>query len=152
MEETEACVKMPNCEVDCKNLILHVSVNIAADIAAISPLVDRVMELLTVMKCGSGKEIEIETSLREALATAIVHGCKQDPDKMVQMCVACDETRGIIIVVRDPGDGFDPTKLPSSVIGQTLYSDHGRGIYLINQLMDEVHIERGGTEIRMKKR
>ena len=36
-------------------------------------------------------------------------------------------------------------------MGQNLFSEHGRGIFLINQLMDEVRFERGGTEIHMKK-
>ena len=50
------------------------------------------------------------------------------------------------------GAGFDPTSIPSPVRGRNLYRHHGRGIYLINQLMDEVSFERGGTEIRMLKR
>ena len=40
--------------------------------------------------------------------------------------------------------------LELSVVGQNLFSTHGRGIFLINQLMDEVHFEKGGTEIHMK--
>lgn len=58
----------------------------------------------------------------------------------------------MLIVVRDPGPGFDPTNLPSPVMGKNLYAHGGRGIYLINELMDEVSIARGGTEIRMIKR
>ena len=104
------------------------------------------------MGCAEGKEFEIETSLREALANAIRHGCARDPDKKVQVCVACDDARGMLIVVRDPGPGFDPKSLPSPVVGKNLYAEGGRGIYLINELMDEVSIERGGTEIRMIKR
>jgi len=104
------------------------------------------------MECSQGKEFEIETALREALANAIRHGCRNDPDKRVEVCVACDPARGILIVVRDPGAGFDPTSIPSPVRGRNLYRHHGRGIYLINQLMDEVSFERGGTEIRMLKR
>jgi len=33
------------------------------------------------MECSAGKEFEIETALREALANAIVHGCKNDPPR-----------------------------------------------------------------------
>jgi len=55
-------------------------------------------------------------------------------------------------VVRDQGEGFDPSAIKEPVVGQNLYSDHGRGIFMINQLMDEVTFERGGTEIRMRKR
>ena len=35
--------------------------------------------------------------------------------------------------------------------GESLFSDHGRGIYLINKLMDEVKYERNGSEIHMRK-
>ena len=63
----------------------------------------------------------------------------------------CDESRGMLIVVRDPGPGFDPQAVPSPLLGQNVFESHGRGIYLINQLMDEVRFEKGGTEIHMKK-
>src|SRR5258707_8076295 len=75
---------------------------------------------------------------------------QNDPTKIVEVCVACDESRGLLIVIRDPGPGFDPAAIPSPVVGQNLLSTHGRGIFLINQLMDEVHFEKGGTEIHMK--
>jgi serine/threonine-protein kinase RsbW len=58
----------------------------------------------------------------------------------------------LLIVVRDPGPGFDPTSIPSPVNGQNVFRHCGRGIYLIRQLMDEVSFDRGGTEIRMLKR
>jgi serine/threonine-protein kinase RsbW len=70
----------------------------------------------------------------------------------VQCTVACDDTRGMLLVVRDPGQGFDPASLPSPIQGHNLFSEHGRGLYLINQLMDDVRYERGGTEIHMVKR
>jgi serine/threonine-protein kinase RsbW len=138
------------CDFNAKDLILHLDMELPAETEAISPVVERVMELVTTMGCASGKEFEVETAIREALANAIVHGCREDARKMVQFCVACDETRGMLIVVRDPGPGFDPAKLPSPLIGKPLFHEHGRGIYLINQLMDEVRLERGGTEIHMR--
>ena len=44
------------------------------------------------------------------------------------------------------GPGFDPGASPSPTLGQNVYRHHGRGIYLINQLRDEVSFENGGTE------
>jgi anti-sigma regulatory factor (Ser/Thr protein kinase) len=38
------------------------------------------------------------------------------------------------------------------VTGEQLFSNHGRGIFLISQLMDHVEFGHGGTEIRMRKR
>ncbi len=141
----------PRCEFESKELIVRLDLTLAAEVNAISPVVDGVMQMVKQMGCAAGKEFEVETSLREALTNAIVHGCRSDPRKQIQCCVGCDESRGMLIVVRDPGPGFDPASLPSPTMGQNIYSTHGRGIYLINQLMDEVRYERGGTEIHMRK-
>lgn len=142
---------LPRCEFEGKKLLLRMSVAIPGDPNAISPVVQGVMQIAAEMKCAAGKEFEIETALREALANAIRHGCANDPRRSVECTVMCDESRGMLIVVRDPGPGFDPDKIPSPVVGQNVYAEHGRGIFLISQLMDEVRFERGGTEIHMRK-
>src|SRR5690348_14917202 len=136
-----------SCDFETGKLVLRLNITVQANLEAISPVVDGVMATVREMKCAAGHEFEIETALREALANAIKHGCKNDSSKQVQCCVACDDTRGMLIVVRDPGGGFDPASIPSPVIGENIYSAHGRGIYLINQLMDKVEIRHGGTEI-----
>jgi len=123
-----------------------------ADIASMSNVADQILKITGEMGCLEGKEFSVEASLREALINAVVHGCRKDSSKTVRVMVCCDESRGMLIIVRDPGPGFDPASLPSPVIGQNLYSTHGRGIYLINQLMDQVDFEHGGTEIRMIKK
>jgi serine/threonine-protein kinase RsbW len=124
---------------------------ISANPNAISGVVDGVMQIAREMKCAEGKEYEVELSLREALANAIVHGCNSDPTKKVECCVACTEQSDVVIVVRDPGAGFTPAAVPNPLASENLCSTHGRGIYLINQLMDEVSFERNGAEIRMRK-
>src|ERR1019366_8009411 len=117
----------------------------------VSPVVAWVMRLVGELEYTAGKDFEIELALREALANAILHGCKADPSKKIECSVTGDKDHGILIVVRDPGTGFDPAKLPCPTDEQNLYSEHGRGIYLINKLMDEVRYERNGTEIHMRK-
>lgn len=138
------------CEFDSRELLVQADMTLAADVNAISPMVERVMRIVTQMGCAAGREFEIELALREALANAVEHGSSNDPSKQIQCCVACDHARGMLIVVRDPGPGFDPSQIPSPIQGQNLFSTGGRGIYLINQLMDEVRFERGGTEIHMR--
>lgn len=142
---------MPRCEFSSGDLLVQVDVTLPADTAHISPVVGRIMAIVTEMGCADGHEWEIELALREALANAVEHGGRRDPSKQIECCVACDHERGMLIVVRDPGEGFDPTSLPSPVVGQNIFSTGGRGIYLINQLMDEVRFEKGGTEIHMRK-
>jgi serine/threonine-protein kinase RsbW len=140
-----------SCEFDSKRLILRLNMTIQGAVAEVTPAVDRIMAVVQDMQCAKGKENEIELALQEAIANAIVHGCEEDPSRNVQVCVACDEERGMLIIIRDPGPGFDPGDIPSPLQGENLYASGGRGIYLINELMDEVRYEKGGTEIWMRK-
>jgi anti-sigma regulatory factor (Ser/Thr protein kinase) len=126
-------------------------VTIPAIPSAISGVVDGVVQIAREMKCAEGTEYQIELALREALANAIVHGCKNDSSKKVECCVVCTGSSDVVIVVRDPGEGFIPSEVPNPLAKENLHSTHGRGIYLINQLMDEVSFERNGAEIRMRK-
>jgi len=142
----------PLCEFESRQLILRLEKTLDGHVEAIEPVVEEIMGLVIENGCAGDSEFEIGLAVREALANAIVYGCENDPDKKVQVCVSCDDERGILIVVRDPGEGFDPASLPSPIVGQNVFSKGGRGIFLINRLMDEVHFERGGTEIRMVKR
>jgi len=143
--------KPSKCEFKSDELILRLDITLPAEVSEIGPVAQRIMAIVSSMDCGSGNEFEIETALREALANAVVHGCKNDPGKKIQVAVGCDESRGMLIIVRDPGSGFDPCAIPSPTKGQNLFRAHGRGIYLINELMDEVRFEKGGTEIWMRK-
>ena len=141
-----------SCNFNADKLDLKLSVTLSADRDAVDPVVRSVMDAVREMKCAPGHEDDIELALTEALANAVVHGAKSDPSKIIECDVACDEKQGILIIVRDPGTGFDPTKIADPCHGENIYASHGRGIYLINQLMDEVQFHKNGTEIHMLKR
>jgi serine/threonine-protein kinase RsbW len=141
-----------SCTFDAEKLDLKLSVTLAGDRDAVDPVVRSVMKVVREMNCAPGSEDDIELALTEALANAVVHGAKSDPSKIIECDVAYDPQHGILIVVRDPGPGFDPAKIADPCHGENIYSNHGRGIYLINQLMDEVRFHKNGTEIHMLKR
>jgi serine/threonine-protein kinase RsbW len=130
---------------------MKLDVVLPADETLIAPTVKRIMEVVSEIECSKGKDFEIETALMEAIANAVRHGAKNDCTKKVECVVICEEPQGMLIIVRDPGQGFDPTSVPNPTEGDALYNDHGRGIYMINQLMDEVKFEKNGTEIHMRK-
>src|SRR5262245_57798435 len=141
---------LTSCDFNTEDLLVKVDLILPGDVSAISPVVESVMRIVTEMGCAAGREFEIELALREALANAVEHGSGHDPSKEIQCCVACDHARGMLIVVRDPGPGFDPASIPSPILGPNLVPTGGRGLHLINQLMDEVRYEKGGTEIHMR--
>jgi serine/threonine-protein kinase RsbW len=140
------------CEFESDKLIVRLDVSFAATTDAIFPIVEKIISLAQEGSCIAGKEFEVQVALHEALTNAVIHGAKQDANKVVEVTAACDQGRGILIIVRDPGQGFDAASIPSPIEGERIFSSHGRGIFLINQLMDQVRFTRGGTEIRMLKR
>lgn len=140
------------CEFDPERLLLKLDFRFPGDVESIQPSVDEIMEVVGAQECAAGHEFEVEVALLEALANAVTHGCQDDPSKVIEVCVACEIDRGMLIIVRDPGSGFDPGRIPSPIKGKNVFSDHGRGIFLINQLMDDVEYRSGGTEIWMRKK
>ncbi|MBD3426620.1 MAG: ATP-binding protein [Candidatus Omnitrophica bacterium] len=101
---------------------------------------------------GVSEEVvfDIYVGFEEALRNAIVHGNKQDPDKMVTVETDIQDEK-VIITIEDEGEGFDPASLPDPTLDENLLKESGRGVYLINHLMDEVTYQRGGKKVRMVK-
>jgi serine/threonine-protein kinase RsbW len=130
---------------------MHREFSIPADVNVISDTVDEIVGFLREQGFAKGNEFAIEISLREALANAVLHGCKNDRSKKIHCAVECRHNREVRIIVTDPGDGFDPDSIADPLHSDNLHNDHGRGVYLIRQLMDSVEYAQGGREVRMTK-
>jgi serine/threonine-protein kinase RsbW len=117
---------------------------------AISPFVDKLMILINKCRCVPEGESDVEIALREALANAIIHGNREDARKQVHVSCRC-ASAGVSIIVRDEGQGFDINKVPDPTAPENIGSVHGRGIYLMKTLMDEVRFEEGGAVVHMRK-
>jgi serine/threonine-protein kinase RsbW len=120
--------------------------------AAISPSVELVMRFISKFREVDGSEANIEMALHEALANAVVHGNNEDPYKHVYIACRCDIDGGVSITVRDQGQGFDSRAIPDPTALENQMSPHGRGIYLMHALMDEVFFDEGGVVVRMSKK
>lgn len=130
------------------------SITFAADLAAIESVVEGVMAVAMQAPAAQDRELEIETSLREALANAIIHGSGKDRTKNV-VCTAQVENGGLLITVTDSGGKLEEKKLPDPTTADNLYSGSGRGVHMMKQMMDEVEyrIDPGKrTEVRMRIR
>ena len=124
---------------------------IPADPHAIPTVTNGVVHMLQSKKWSEDDIMAVELALQEAVANAIRHGCKNDPTKQLQCCVTCDESGEITIVVRDPGSGFDTSSVSNPLDASNILKPSGRGIFLINGLMDEVGFRDGGRELEMRK-
>lgn len=137
---------MPYCSTCEMNIV------IPATPTAIPTVSEGVRQLLEGKGWSEDELMPVELALDEALANAIRHGCKGDPTKQVQCIVTTDASGEVMIVVRDPGPGFEPSRVPNPLEGDNVLKPSGRGVFLINQLMDEVGFRDGGREVQMKKR
>jgi serine/threonine-protein kinase RsbW len=134
-----------------RSSVLEIDSWMPSKIQAISPTVDRLMRLIEGSQCVPGAEADVELALREALDNAVVHGNQEDSKTKVHIRCRCWPGKEISIVVTDQGKGFDFEKIAGSGITSPPDSEHGRGIQLMKAYMDEVHFERGGSEVHMRR-
>lgn len=125
---------------------------VPASIAGLDRVHEHTMRIVRTMRCAEGAEDKVEIALRETLANAVIHGSGYNPRKRISVCCFCSEARGVLLLVRDTGSGFDPSRVPDPTAGENIYKSHGRGIFLIRQMMDQVRYRRGGREVVMRRR
>jgi serine/threonine-protein kinase RsbW len=121
-----------------------------SEVEAISPFVDEFMFLIRKCGCVPEGETDVEIALREALANAIIHGNQENSRKHVHVTCRC-KPEEVSIAVKDEGRGFDIQKLADPTDPQNIRSVHGRGIYLMKALMDDIRFEEDGAVVRMRK-
>ena len=115
---------------------------------------DAVVVILEVARrcgCSPDQEADLEIALREALANAVIHGNEEDEGKgvFVRCYGGSDKT---LILVRDEGAGFEPSDIPDPRGSDRVQLDHGRGLFLMRALMDQVEYRRRGREVLLFKR
>ncbi len=138
-------------QADPETLDVRLEVRFPANLDEMTKVADAVMEVVNGMECAQGHELGIWLALQEALVNAIQHGAGNDPSKSIEVKVVCEAEHGMLIIISDPGEGFDPLLVPDPQRAENLCSYHGRGLFLIRQHMDHVEFKRGGAEIHMRK-
>jgi len=93
-------------------------------------------------------------AIREAVANAIKHGNRQDPDKEVdvELAVTAEEA---VIRVQDNGTGFDPEEVGDPLAPENLLKPNGRGIFYMKNFMDSIEYGQrpeGGTVVTLRKK
>ncbi len=142
----------PPCEFEADKLALKIDKVVPSEVEMIASEVGKIMVLIE--QSAPRDDLDgIHLALQEALANAVIHGNDGSSAKAVRICVAVQQDCGILVVVKDSGPGFDPNALPDPVTEENLVACHGRGVFLIKQLMDDVWFEfEGGTALYMLKR
>jgi len=123
--------------------------NFASKIENISYVENLVDEVSSRFKLNNIIYGNILISLVEAVSNAILHGNRSDPSKFVQVeCEVCGEF--VCFKVKDEGNGFDFSHVPDPTSERNIDKPHGRGIFLMQRLADEISYNENGTEVRVK--
>jgi serine/threonine-protein kinase RsbW len=98
-------------------------------------------------------QAELRLGLQEALVNAAKHGNNLDPRKTVLVeFYMVDNTHWWIIA--DQGVGFDPSSPCTNNCNTQLFNEQkgcGRGLYILEQIFDQVQWNAQGTELRLCK-
>ena len=126
--------------------------SLPSKVAVISPFADQLMHFILKFRSADGTESDIEMALHEALANSVIHGNGENSCKRIYVECRCYMDGEVSITVRDEGRGFDSGAVQDPTFLENLLFTHGRGIYLIKTLMDEVSFEEGGAVVIMRKK
>lgn len=100
---------------------------------------------------GDDQYSRMMIAVTEIAMNAIIHGNKQNTGKKVKIFVEY-ENDYMKIVIMDEGGGFQITELPDPTTTENILDQHGRGIFIARQMVDEFfyqHLEGGGSEFVM---
>lgn len=126
----------------------HLRLSLACDLAAVRPLADAVLTFLSTQGCRDSERHDCELALVEACNNAIAYARKEQyQDVAVEVVCGLEY---IELRVTDHTTGFE---LPPRVPPPDPESLSGRGLFLIQAVMDTTRYDRGpsGNTLVLRK-
>lgn len=113
-------------------------------------LVEELLKALTEHGWDGSDLFHVQMAAEEAIINAVTHGNQEADDKVVEVEFRVSE-KSVYLRFKDQGEGFCPDKLPDPTDDENLESTHGRGVFLIKQMMTQVTYNDCGNEVTMLK-
>jgi serine/threonine-protein kinase RsbW len=129
----------------------RIAFKMPSELRHLDGVLDYLNERMLRLGIVSTGDSEVLIALDEAIVNAIKHGNKCDPRKAVHI-VAEFNVEGVRFVVADEGSGFERENVPDPTEPCRLLEPSGRGLLLINHIMDEVRYNQCGNRLEMFKR
>ena len=124
---------------------------IPSDVQYIEAVVGQVVERCQALAFSRRHTaLNVPVALTEALSNAILRGNGDNLERSVMLRVEIDDLQ-LVAEVRDEGNGFDLDDCTEdSTLPENLLREDGRGLFLMQKLMDRVESFRdGGNVVRL---
>ena len=115
------------------------------NISLVEKLIDDVSEEAKINSEVYGKML---IATVEGVNNSIVHGNKEDETKKVTITFFIEKNE-IKIFIEDEGPGFNYTNVPDPTIPENIENIHGRGVYLMKHLADDVIFHGRGNKVEL---
>ena len=123
--------------------------HVPGDIGEIEPAVDRAVACCADARLDRRRLLfNFRVGLTEALSNAILFGNANDPDSKARVELLV-EPGTVRARVTDEGRGFDPEAVPDPRLPENITKPAGRGIFLMQALMDEVRFNAAGNSVTL---
>ena len=100
---------------------------------------------------GSRATLNLRIAVGEALSNAILYGNREDPEKLVRVLAEL-RPGSAEVTVTDEGPGFDPQSVLDPTRPENRERSHGRGLFLLRSLADDVRFNERGNSITLTLR
>ena len=115
------------------------------NINLVEKLIDEISATYSISSDIYGK---ILLAVVEGVNNAIVHGNRLNKEKTVSIEYSIDSEL-VEFVISDEGKGFDFNHVPDPTTPENVEKSHGRGIFLMNHLADEIEFMDKGCRVKL---
>jgi len=129
----------------------RIALKMPSDLQYLDSILDYLNDQMVKFGLIERDDTEVLIALDEAIVNAVKHGNKGDARKAVDI-IAEFSAEGARFTVRDEGAGFLRDEIPDPTDPARLLEPSGRGLLLINHIMDHVEHNDRGNQLQMFKR
>ena len=115
------------------------------NINIVEKLVDDICVRFNVNEDNYGNILIAST---EAVNNAIHHGNKSNPMSEVKVSYEVKD-KELTFIIEDEGAGFDFESLPDPTDPKNIEKPHGRGVFLMKNLSDDISFSEDGNIVKM---
>lgn len=122
-----------------------------SETASIKLASSKILDALKPYGASEDVLFDIRLCVEEAVRNAVVHGNLSDKNLLTTVTYWVKDGRAHI-EIEDEGVGFDRRSLPDPTADANILRGSGRGVYLIEKLMDSAVFNETGNKITMIKK